>query len=68
VFPLHGDEITLSPFYPSDVYKTGSAVRMILAGCTENARGCAGWVTIVNKEGTKGVAVKTVLNRCIQIP
>jgi len=42
------------------LYKSGSAVRMILAGCAENARGWIGWVTIVNKEGTKGVLVKNV--------
>jgi hypothetical protein len=68
MFPLHGDEITLAQFYPGDAFKNGSAVRMILAGCTENARGRTGWVTIVNKEGTKGVVVKIALNRCIQIP
>ena len=48
------DEITLSQYYQRDAYKTGSAVRMILAGCTENARGRKGWVTIVRKGGTKG--------------
>lgn len=41
---------------------------MILAGCEKNARGCAGGVTIVNKEEIKGVGVKLALNRRIQTP